>query len=244
MTLKEQVREFWNAEPCAMRFATKPVGTREFYDEVEAFRYRVQPWHKRVAEFDQHWGGDVLEIGCGMGTDALQFARGGATVTVVDLTQSAIDITRKRFEVYGFPLNAQVADAESLPFRDNTFDVVYSFGVLHHTPDTEKALHEAVRVLKPGGRLIVMLYHSRSLHFWLGSLVYGSAEWVRMYDGPGNPLGKAYTRKQVRAMIPMKVELESVEFIHRRWPKWANALWQCLTFGTGAYLIAKGNKHE
>jgi ubiquinone/menaquinone biosynthesis C-methylase UbiE len=240
MTLKEQVRQFWNAEPCAMRFTTKPVGTREFYDEVEEFRYRVQPWHRRIAEFDRHWGERVLEIGCGMGTDALQFARGGAQVTVVDLTQSAIDITRKRFAIYGLPLEAHVADAEALPFPDNTFDVVYSFGVLHHTPDTEKALHEAVRVLRPGGRLIVMLYHRRSLVFGLGLLL--ERDWVRMFDGPGNPLGKAYTRKQVRAMIPMKVELESVEFIHRRWPKWVNALWQCLTFGTGAYLIARGNK--
>jgi ubiquinone/menaquinone biosynthesis C-methylase UbiE len=241
-TLKERVHDFWNADPCAMRYTTHPVGTREFYDEVEKFRYWVQPWHRRIAEFDQHWGESVLEIGCGMGTDALQFAKGGATVNVVDLTEAAIDITRKRFNLYGYMLGSQVADAENLPYSDNIFDVVYSFGVLHHTPDTEKALHEAVRVLKPGGRLIVMLYHTHSLHTFLGSLTYGRKEWVRLADGPNNPLGKSYTRKQVRAMIPIPLTFETVEGIHRHWPVWMNWIYQVLTWRNGFFLIAKGSK--
>jgi ubiquinone/menaquinone biosynthesis C-methylase UbiE len=110
----------------------------------------------------------VLEIGCGLGTDGAQFARAGADYTGVDLTEAAVEQSRRRFELAGLPGEFRVADAEHLDFADESFDLVYSHGVLHHTPDTAGAIREVHRVLKPGGRAIVMLYHRDSYNYRIG----------------------------------------------------------------------------
>jgi ubiquinone/menaquinone biosynthesis C-methylase UbiE len=123
---------------------------------------------KELIGFDRYSGQKVLEIGCGTATDLLQFARGGASVTGIDLTPRSIEIARRRFQTYGFAADLAVGDSESLSFPDASFDLVYSFGVLHHTPDTQAAIGEVHRVLRPGGRAIVMLYNRRSLYYWLG----------------------------------------------------------------------------
>ena len=255
--LKNEVRDYWNSNPCGTQFTDLEWGNKAFFDEVERFRYQSQPFMNRLIEFDQHRGERLLEVGCGLGTDLLQFARGGAIVSGVDLTPRSIELVRQRFALYGFPVSAQVADAEYLPFEDNLFDVVYSFGVLHHTPNTRHALEEAHRVLRPGGRLILMLYHKTSLHVLLGAPLHflkgaqGEKEqtiaedWVRVFDGQGNPLGKSYTRSEVRAMIPPMSQLEftSVDPIRRRWPVWANAVNQFLFARRfGFFLIIKGTK--
>lgn len=170
---KEQVRAFWNAHPCGTQFTHLAWGSREFFDEVERVRYTIQPFMRDLVGFDLFPGKRLLEIGCGLGTDLLQFARGGALVTGVDLTPASIELVKACFALHGLPVHAQVADAENLPFEDNAFDVVYSFGVLHHTPDTQKALDEVYRVLKPGGKIILMLYHKHSLHVFLESRCSG-----------------------------------------------------------------------
>ena len=110
----------------------------------------------------------MLEIGCGIGTDAARFAEAGADYTGVDLTDAAIELARKRFELFGLKGRIEVADAENLDFPSDSFDVVYSHGVLHHTPDIEAAVREIHRVLKPGGRAIVMLYHRGSYNYRIG----------------------------------------------------------------------------
>ncbi|MCM3902206.1 MAG: class I SAM-dependent methyltransferase [Pyrinomonadaceae bacterium] len=107
----------------------------------------------------------MLEVGCGLGTDGAQFAGAGADYTGVDLTDAAIELAQKRFELFNLPGNFQTADAENLDFADNSFDLVYSHGVLHHTPDTERAIREIHRVLRPGGRAVVMLYHRDSYNY-------------------------------------------------------------------------------
>ncbi len=110
----------------------------------------------------------VLEIGCGLGTDGVQFAQAGADYTGVDLTEAAIDLARKNFEQRGLQGEFKVADAENLDFADSSFDLVYSHGVLHHTPDIARAVSEIHRVLKPEGRAIVMLYHRDSYNYRVG----------------------------------------------------------------------------
>ncbi len=166
--LKERVREFWQAHPCGSKFSDAAAGTREFFDRVERHRYEKE-WHiPLAADFASAKGLRVLEIGCGVGTDGLQFTRAGAIYTGVDLTEAAIDLARQNFESAGLRGECRVADAESLDFADETFDVVYSHGVLHHTPDIEAALREVHRVLKPGGRAIVMLYHRGSYNYQIG----------------------------------------------------------------------------
>lgn len=166
--LKERVRAFWQEHPCGTKFSDTEIGTREFYEGIEARRYQKE-WHiPKAANFAGAKGLRVLEIGCGVGTDAAQFARAGADYTGVDLTEAAIELARKRFELSCLQGIFQVADAENLDFADASFDIVYSHGVLHHTPDTARAVREIYRVLKPGGRAIVMLYHRDSYNYRVG----------------------------------------------------------------------------
>jgi SAM-dependent methyltransferase len=166
--LKERVRAFWQAHPCGTKFSDAEIGTREFFAALEAHRYEKE-WHiPEAAQFADARGLRVLEIGCGLGTDGAQFAKAGADYTGVDLTEAAIELARKRFELFGLPGEFRIADAENLEFPDQSFDVVYSHGVLHHTPDVNAAVQEIHRVLKPGGRAIVMLYHRGSYNYRVG----------------------------------------------------------------------------
>ncbi len=254
--LKQQVREYWNAHPCGTQFTHLVPGSKEFYEEVERYRYESQPFMRELMEFGNFKGKRLLEIGCGLGTDLLQFARAGAEVTGVDLTPASIELVKKRFALYGLNVKAQVADAEHLPFSDSSFDVVYSFGVLHHTPNTQQAIDEIYRVLKPGGRIIIMLYHRRSMHVQLGEPyarlanrirkgVSAVEDWVRVYDGEGNPLGKAYTRKEMREMFGGfgNLRLTTVDPYRNGLPRWANVINQALLAGWwGFWIVIKGTK--
>ena len=163
--LKERVRAFWQANPCGVKFADAEPGTRLFYERVEEHRYSKE-WHiPAAADFAGACGLRVLEIGCGLGTDGAQFARAGADYTGVDLTEAAVELARRRFELFDLAGKFQVADAESLDFASESFDLVYSHGVLHHTPDAGRAVREIHRVLRPGGRAVVMLYHRDSYNY-------------------------------------------------------------------------------
>src|ERR1017187_5389788 len=140
------VRNYWNSRPCNIRHSTKPVGTREYFDEVEARKYFVESHIPPFAEFERWRGKKVLEIGCGLGTDTMNFARHGAQVTAVDLTEPSLELARRRAKVFGLEDRIQFirADAEelsaSVPVQ--AYDLVYSFGVIHHTPHPGKVLDE------------------------------------------------------------------------------------------------------
>jgi len=163
--LKERVRAFWQENPCGTKFADAPPGSRRFYELVEDHRY-TKEWHIPIAAgFAEAKGLRVLEIGCGLGTDGAQFAKAGAIYTGVDLTEAAVELAQKRFELFDLPGTFRTADAEQLDFPNESFDLVYSHGVLHHTPDTVGAIREVHRVLKPGGRAVVMLYHRDSYNY-------------------------------------------------------------------------------
>jgi ubiquinone/menaquinone biosynthesis C-methylase UbiE len=166
--LKQRVRAFWQEHPCGTKFSDAEMGTREFFDRVEQHRYEKE-WHiPEAGGFAATGGLKVLEIGCGLGTDGAQFAKAGADYTGIDLTEASVELARKRFELSGLPGEFRVADAEKLDFPDASFDLVYSHGVLHHTPDIEAAVREIHRVLKPAGRAIVMLYHRGSYNYRIG----------------------------------------------------------------------------
>lgn len=160
---KAEVRRYWQAKPCNTDYSAKPEGTIEWSDEIEENRYALEPFIHAFAQFTRWRGKKVLEVGCGVGTDCLQFARAGADMHAVDLTEKGVEITRRRLALNGLSADVRVGDAEALPFEDNLFDLVYSWGVLHHSPDTEKAVSEAHRVLKPKGRFVIMLYNRRSI---------------------------------------------------------------------------------
>jgi ubiquinone/menaquinone biosynthesis C-methylase UbiE len=164
-TLKERVRAFWQENPCGTKFADAPPGSRRFYELVEEHRYKKE-WHiPEAAQFARAKDLAVLEVGCGLGTDGAQFAKAGARYTGIDLTDAAVELAKRRFELFDLPGTFRVADAERLDFPDNSFDLVYSHGVLHHTPDTAAAIREIHRVLRPGGKAVVMLYHRDSYNY-------------------------------------------------------------------------------
>lgn len=166
--LKARVREFWQQHPCGTKFSDAAVGSRDFFERVAEHRY-TKEWHiPQAAHFAGTRGLKVLEIGCGIGTDGAEFAKAGADYTGIDLTEASIELAQRRFALDNLPGTFLVSDAEKLDFADESFDVVYSHGVLHHTPDIETALHEIHRVLKPGGRAIVMLYHRGSYNYRIG----------------------------------------------------------------------------
>src|SRR4029079_10098356 len=163
--LKDRVRQFWQANPCGTKFADAPQGSKRFFELVEQHRYEKE-WHiPAAAGFSQTKDLRVLEIGCGLGTDGAQFAEAGADYTGVDLTEAAVELARRRFELFDLPGTFQTADAENLAFPDESFDLVYSHGVLHHTPEAGKAIQEIHRVLRPRGRAVVMLYHRGSYNY-------------------------------------------------------------------------------
>ena len=163
--LKERVRAFWQQNPCGTKFADASPGSRRFYELVEEHRYKKE-WHiPTAAGFANTKNLSVLEVGCGLGTDGAQFAKAGAKYTGIDLTDAAVELAKRRFELFNLPGTFRVADAERLLFANNSFDIVYSHGVLHHTPDTATAVREIHRVLRPGGKAVVMLYHRDSYNY-------------------------------------------------------------------------------
>ena len=169
--LKIRVHDFWQANPCGTKFVDGEIGSREFFDALERHRYRTE-WHiPGVVNFPRWRDSDVLEVGCGLGTDAINFARRGARYTGVDLTEASVDLVRRRFELEGLDGDVRVADAELLPFAEGSFDLVYSHGVLHHTPDTQRAISEVHRVLKPGGTAMIMLYHKNSYNYRMNIMI-------------------------------------------------------------------------
>jgi len=218
---KQRAREQWSEDPCGAVYGRDhEFGTREFFDEVERHRYtEYAPWMPAVMGFNEFAGARLLEVGCGMGTDLLQFARGGARVTGVDLTARSIEISRQHLAVYEESGDFAITDGENLPFADESFDVVYSNGVLHHTPDTAGAVREVHRVLRPAGQARVMLYHRGSLGFWGeiivrhgilgGDLLRGKSpadimsKYVEFNEGGGNPLVKVYSRREARKLFSM-----------------------------------------
>lgn len=261
-SVKREVENFWNRHPCGSKFVDEVFGSREFFVKVEKERYNLEPHILQIILSQAIKGKKILEIGCGLGTDGTQFARKNGRYFAVDLAVRHIELSKKRFELFGLDGNFQIADAENLPFLDNTFDIVYSHGVLHHTPDTQKAMDEIYRILTPGGKAIVMLYHKNSYNYYfnimflrrigifllcfpggvefvrrltgedslrllehkrnlrLGGLKYLSAQRFlnQNTDGPGNPLSKVYTKKEVIKMFRnfRKVRMD-IRYLNKRW---------------------------
>lgn len=208
--LKAEVKAFWNQQSCDTWHTKAAKFTREYFEQIEQWRYADQPFIHSFAQFTRYRGKRVLEVGFGAGTDFIQWLRAGAVASGVDLTEEALANLTHRLRLYNLPLpeNMQVADAENLPFPSGTFDLGYSWGVLHHTPNTERALAELVRVVRSGGEIKVMLYNRHSLcafkHWIKYALLRGrpwkSFAWVLCHhmESPGT---KAYTHAEVARML-------------------------------------------
>jgi SAM-dependent methyltransferase len=168
----DRVRDFWNARPCNIRHSPKPIGTRDYFDEVERRKYFVESHIPPFADFPRWKGRRVLEIGCGLGTDTVSFARAGAQVTAVELSDESAALARQRLDVYGLGdrVTIHVGNAENLPdlLTPQTFDLVYSFGVIHHSPHPERIVEHLRRYMTPASELRLMVYARVSYKlFWI-----------------------------------------------------------------------------
>ena len=167
----EKVQNYWNSRPCNIRHSPSPVGTRQYFDEVEARKYFVEPHIPLFAEFEKWRGKKVLEIGCGLGTDTINFARAGAQVTAVDLSTESLALAKNRAEVFGLDnVTFYQANAEQLSdyVPVERYDLVYSFGVIHHTPHPERVIEQIHRYMDKDSIFKIMVYHRNSWKvFWM-----------------------------------------------------------------------------
>jgi ubiquinone/menaquinone biosynthesis C-methylase UbiE len=216
--LKGQVREFWNRLSCDTQVAPSSKFSREYFEEIESFRYLDQPFIHAFAQFTRYYGKRVLEVGFGAGTDFIQWLRAGACVSGIDLTREAFENLTHRIQAYELsaPEQILVADAEKLPFESDSFDLGYSFGVLHHSPDTARAIAELVRVLRPGGELKIMLYNRRSVYVfnqWVKFALLRGKPWCSLrsilWHNVESPGTKGYTRKELSQML-LKLPLKQI----------------------------------
>jgi len=209
----EQVRSYWDRRPCNIRHSPKPVGTREYFDEVEARKYFVEPHIPRFAEFERWRGKKVLEIGCGIGTDTVSFARHGAFVTAVDLSPQSLELARQRVKVYGFEDRVRFysGSAEELTafLPVESYDLIYSFGVIHHTPHPERVVEQMRGYAKPGTTIKLMVYYRHSWKvFWI-LMGYGKGQFWRLKElvaehseaQTGCPVTYTYSREEGRGLI-------------------------------------------
>lgn len=214
-------REWWERHP--MTYDWKGTirllpGSQDWFEEIDR-RFLASAYYahgKDGTPFGRFLspalvnGKDVLEVGCGMGTHAAMLARAGANLTAVDITEYAVEMTRRRFDIFKLPGRIQQADAEQLPFNDASFDLVWSWGVIHHSCSTRRCLQEITRVLRPGGRILLMVYHRRSSAYYvhsglirgilLGQLLHRRLEDIYVAASDGY-YARTFTEADLNALI-------------------------------------------
>jgi ubiquinone/menaquinone biosynthesis C-methylase UbiE len=210
-SINSQVKEYWEAQPCGTEtdiFGDSSLYSREWFEIIENYRYEVEPFIHSIAQFTRYRSKKVLEIGVGVGTDHLQWARAGVDLFGIDLTHASIEITERHLEMYGFKSNLKRVDAEILPFEDNSFEVVYSWGVIHHSENPQAIVNEIKRVLKPNGVFVGMFYNRRSIASivaWLKFALLKGRPWRSVSDVlyyHNESIGtKAYTNAELRTIF-------------------------------------------
>jgi ubiquinone/menaquinone biosynthesis C-methylase UbiE len=235
---KDEVQNQWDNNPCGSQYVKEAQQhTLEWYLEVERYRYvEYAPWMPKVMEFADHAGEDLLEVGGGIGTDHAQFAKHGVRTTDVDLSSGHLALAQENFRLRGLTGRFVHHDAETIPFPDDSFDVVYSNGVIHHTPNTDRVVAEMFRVLRPGGKAIVMVYAENSIYYWR-SLVMGlglrdrmletysigeiMSRSVEMTSTGSRPLVKVYTKPRLRALFSQfeRISIEQHQLVAAEVPR-------------------------
>lgn len=252
---KESVQRFWDTTPCGTCNINIEPETLKYFEAISERRNKLEPFIADYAQFDRWAGKRVLELGCGAGSDLLRFAKAGARATGIDLSPRSASLAKTRLRLYNCQGNVLIADAEQLPFKTDSFDLVYSWGVLHHTPDTQQAIKEVYRVTKPGREICIMLYHRHSLVALQMYLMYGLFAFkpfrslkdilARHHESPGT---KAYTEAEVRQLfsafkdVKIKVHLTPYDLRYGRdryLPKWVGNL---VPKRLGWFMVIRGQK--
>lgn len=266
-------REVWGATPAGSTFGggAEP-GTRTFFENALRRRSSYEmPWLFDLVPFEAFRHKRVLELGCGAGFDAYELCRNGADYTGIDIAPENIERTRQHLAPFGLAADLQVADVGDLPFPDDTFDIVFSNGVLHHVADIEQAFGEAFRVLRPGGRLWITVYHRRSAFYWLTIYLehwllrgdrhrYASFQdrlaMIEYTTSEARPLVNTYTRAEVRTLLesggfdPGKVvvrklvpeDLPDLPVLRWIWPRVSQHVLDVFARGFGWYVVARARK--
>jgi len=194
----EDVKQYWNSRPCNIRHSNKKIGTKEYFDEVEHRKYFVESHIPKFADFGNWSGKTVLEIGCGIGTDAVNFARGGATYTGVELSEESLEIARNRFDLFDLKGNFLLGDAENLEsiFDGKKFDLIYSFGVLHHTPSIVKALSGIKKLAHENSTIKIMIYAKNS---WKQEMINAGLDQPEAQYGC--PIANSYSKEEITNLL-------------------------------------------
>lgn len=212
MATVQDVKQYWDRRPCNIRHSPKPIGTREYFQEVENRKYFVEPHIPLFADFPRWQAKDVLEIGCGIGTDSVNFVRNGANLTIVELSSESLEMTKKRLALEGLQatfINGNAEELAELLPPGKKFDLIYSFGVIHHTPHPERVVKAIIGRLKPDGELRLMVY---ARHSWKVLWIYARYAWrepwnwqrlVAKYSEAeiGSPVSYVYSRREARALL-------------------------------------------
>ena len=205
--LIETVKQYWDRQPCNVRHSDHPRGTREYFDQVELRKFQAEPHILNFSEFSRWRGMSVLEIGCGIGTAAVNFARFGAQYTGVELSAESLALTQQRFDVYGLRGEFYQGNAEELtdflPVKQ--YDMIYSWGVIHHTPNPHRVIEHIQRYLRPGGTVKIMVYARNSWKNYMieAGLDQPEAQW-------GCPVVHTYTPKSLTALLGPDFEIEEI----------------------------------
>lgn len=206
----DAITSYWNHRIHDLEMTDEPVGTKAFFDDLDEYRFDKLHYLPKVVDFSAFRGQRLLEVGCGIGTDLVRFAKGGARVTGVDLAQTAIDLARKNFELNGVSAEElRVANGEALPYADASFDAVYGHGVIQYTANAPQLIREMHRVLKPGGTAIFMVYNRVS---WLNAMSKLMKVALEHEDAP---VLKKYSIAEFRELL---TPFATVEIIPERFP--------------------------
>ncbi len=259
--LIDELKQYWQGRNIPQRwYSNKKPLSLQWFNEISYKRYQLYySYLKEDAEFNHHPGERVLEVGVGLGTDLIEYAKGGARVYGIDLGEEQINLTRMNFEMQGLKYQALSAqNAMHIQYQNNFFDVVYSFGVLHHAPDTQKCIDEIHRILKPDGQAIIMLYARGWKHYIKRCLIQGLllrkyfklGSWQAVYNDAsevngGSPRTAVFTKKEVKGLFKNfdHVEIQKKrmgEFFDYKpygtikFPSWVGRL--CQLFGLESWL--------
>jgi ubiquinone/menaquinone biosynthesis C-methylase UbiE len=219
---KTEVAKYWNKRACGTGVTAANKFSRQYFDDIEDYRYRVEPEIFSFAQFTRYRGQRVLEVGVGAGTDFIQWVRAGALAYGIDLTEEGVEHVKHRLNVYGLSAEeVRVADAENIPYKDEFFDLVYSYGVIHHSPDTIRALEELIRCTKVGGSIKFMVYNKYSWNTFYQYLRYGllkgrplmsiSEVMFKHQESVGTKVYSISEMKRILAKYPVEIQAISAK---------------------------------
>ncbi|MCZ6895657.1 MAG: class I SAM-dependent methyltransferase [Gammaproteobacteria bacterium] len=206
---RDEVRQYWNDHVHEWAIARYGVGTKEFFEATESYRFEKLSYLSQLVNYAGFPGKRILDLGCGLGNDTARFAHNGLVVVGVDLAERSIELARKNFSIRGLPGDFSVMNGEQLGFRDNSFDLVYCHTVLHFTPNPDHMIREIHRVTKPGGLAILMMVNSRS---WLRFLHRVMRTEI---DHLGAPVFHWYSERRFKQLLSC---FEEVRMVMERFP--------------------------